>query len=157
MPARTAASKSKKPKKTRYLFKITVIGPDDSLLKEVLHAFNEKVVEVDGIRISAAGLKTDDSDVKALIMSPAYSALDLMLSLTFKGASGVIIVLSEPDEETECMYRSEVKTNAGEVPTRTLSVGPRLTEEKGKEIVRLLNDMLQEIVSARERARPSKG
>ncbi len=156
MSPRTTAAKAKKPKKTRYLFKITVIGPDDSLLEEVLHAFSQKVMEVDGIRISAAGHKTDRSDVKALIMSPAFSALDLMLSLSFKGASGVIIVLREPDEETECMYQSEVKLNAGDLPTRTLLVGPRLTEEKSKEIVRLLDDMLEEMVSAREPAGKSK-
>jgi len=156
MPARTTAPKAKTPKKTRYLFKITVIGPDDFLLKEVLHAFSEKVVEVDGISISAAGHKTGNSDVEALIMSPAYSALDVMLSLTFKGASGVIVALREPDELTELAYRNKAKSNAGDVPTRALSVGPGLTDEKRKEIVRLLNEMLEEIVTAREGAQPSK-
>lgn len=156
MPTKTTAAKSRQPKKMRYLFKIVVIGPDDSLLGQVLHAFSEEVIEVDGIRISAAGHKTDDSDVKALIMSPAYSALDLMLSLSFKGAAGAIIVLPEPDEETECMYRSEVKINAGDLPARVLTVGSALTDEKRKEIVRLLNDMLEEMVSSRARARLSK-
>jgi hypothetical protein len=150
MSPRTTATKTKKPEKARYLFKITVIGPDDFLLREVLHALSEKVIEVDGIHVTSAGHKTDKSDVKALIMSPAYSALDLMLSLTFKGAGGVIIVLRETDEETECMYQSEAKLNAGDVPTRTLIVGPALTDEKRKEIIRLLNDMLEKMVSARE-------
>jgi hypothetical protein len=80
-----------------------------------------------------------------------------MLSLTFKGAGGVVIVLREPDDETECMYRNEVKLNAGEVPTRVLAAGSKFNDEKRKEIVRLLNNMLEEMVSAREGARAPKG
>jgi signal recognition particle receptor subunit beta len=157
MPSKNASTKSERPEKSRYAFKITVIGPDDSLLEEVLRAFSDRVIEVDGIRISSAGHRTDSSDVKALIMSPGYSALDVMLSLTFKGAGGVVIVLREPDDETECMYRNEVKLNAGEVPTRVLAAGSKFNDKKRKEIVRLLNNMLEEMVSAREGARAPKG
>ncbi|MHA2152808.1 MAG: hypothetical protein ACXAAQ_12590, partial [Candidatus Thorarchaeota archaeon] len=69
----TTDKKKKKNKraKSRYLFKLTVVGPDDSLLEDVLSTF-DPVVKVDGIRIVSAEHSTDSSDVQALFMSPKH-------------------------------------------------------------------------------------
>jgi hypothetical protein len=45
----------------------------------------------------------EKTDVKTLFMSPKHSALDILLSVTFAGASGAIIVLKEPDPEMETL------------------------------------------------------
>ncbi len=60
---------SKLKAKSNYLFKITVVGPDDLLLEDVLSTF-DPVVKVDGIRIVSADHSTEDSNVRAVFMSP---------------------------------------------------------------------------------------
>ncbi|MFX0045606.1 MAG: hypothetical protein ACFE8Z_07135 [Candidatus Hermodarchaeota archaeon] len=138
----------KKPKeKSRYLFKITVVGPEDPLLERVLAVFNEQVVAVDGIRIGATKFELADSDVGTLFMSPEHAALDVLLSLTFKGAKGVIIVLREPDPQLETVYRNDIRDNLGEgIPTRVICLGDDLDEFKRTEILSVLDDLLREIL-----------
>jgi hypothetical protein len=146
-------SPRKKPKKaekqkSRYLFKITVVGPDDRLLEQVLSVFNEQVMSVDGIRIGAAKIEREDSDVQTLFMSPKHSALDILLSLTYKGATGVIIVLKDADPEIETMYRNEVRENLGEgLPTRVICVGSDIDDFKRNEIHNLLDELMDEILT----------
>ncbi|MHA2380061.1 MAG: hypothetical protein ACXADS_12375 [Candidatus Thorarchaeota archaeon] len=150
--AKQKAKPEKKPKKehkekSRYLFKITVVGPDDTLLERVLGVFNEQVVAVDGIRIGATKFELGDSDVRTLFMSPEHAALDILLSLTFKGAKGVIIVLREMDPQIETVYRNEIRNNLGEgIPTRVISLGAEMDEFKRTEIHSVLDDLLQEIL-----------
>ncbi|MHA1943523.1 MAG: hypothetical protein ACW96M_03915, partial [Candidatus Thorarchaeota archaeon] len=107
MMTSTDKKKSTRRGKSKFLFKITVVGPDDSLLEDVLSTF-DPVVKVDGIRIVSADHSTDDSEVRAVFMSPKHAVLDILLSMTFKGASAVIIVLRDPDPELETVYRNEV-------------------------------------------------
>ncbi|MHA2117887.1 MAG: hypothetical protein ACW98J_03115 [Candidatus Thorarchaeota archaeon] len=145
--------KKKKPKKaekqkSRYLFKVTVVGPDDRLLEQVLSVFNEQVMSVDGIRIGATKVEREDSDVQTLFMSPKHSALDILLSLTYKGATGVIIVLKDADPEIETMYRNEVRENLGEgIPTRVICVGSDIEDFKRNEIHNLLDELMDEILT----------
>jgi hypothetical protein len=146
-------SPRKKPKKaekqkSRYLFKITVVGPDDRLLEQVLSVFNEQVMSVDGIRIGAAKIEREDSDVQTLFMSPKHSALDILLSLTYKGPTGVIIVLKDADPQIETMYRNEVRENLGEgLPTRVICVGSDIDDFKRNEIHNLLDELMDEILT----------
>jgi len=142
----------KEPKeKSRYLFKITVVGPEDPLLERVLAVFNEQVVAVDGIRIGATKFELADSDVGTLFMSPEHAALDVLLSLTFKGAKGVIIVLRELDPQIETVYRNEIRNNLGEgIPTRVIRLGADMDEFKRTEIQSVLDDLLREILEAVE-------
>ncbi|MFX1416855.1 MAG: hypothetical protein ACFFC0_08580 [Promethearchaeota archaeon] len=140
-------AKEKPKEKSRYLFKITVVGPEDPLLERVLAVFNEQVVAVDGIRIGATKFELADSDVGTLFMSPEHAALDILLSLTFKGAKGVIIVLREHDPQIETVYRNEIRKNLGEgIPTRVISVSGDLDEFKRTEIQSVLDDLLREIL-----------
>ncbi|MHA2020986.1 MAG: hypothetical protein ACW96N_04675 [Candidatus Thorarchaeota archaeon] len=145
--------KKKKPKKaekqkSRYLFKVTVVGPDDRLLEQVLSVFNEQVMSVDGIRIGATKVEREDSDVQTLFMSPKHSALDILLSLTYKGATGVIIVQKDADPEIETMYRNEVRENLGEgIPTRVICVGSDIEDFKRNEIHNLLDELMDEILT----------
>jgi hypothetical protein len=154
MSPQSSARRGKREGRSRYLFKITVVGPVDSLLEEVLQVFSKRVVTVDGISISAADHATDSSDVKALIMSPRHDALDIMLSLTFKGANAAIIVLREVDPEVETYYRNEVRVKAGELPTRVFSVGPDFNETKRCEILRTLDGLLEAILASRQTKHP---
>ena len=150
--ARPKAKPKKKAKKepkekSRYHFKITVVGPEDPLLERVLAVFDEQVVAIDGIRIGATKLELADSDVGTLFMSPEHAALDILLSLTFKGAKGVIIVLRELDPQIETVYRNEIRSNLGEgIPTRVICLGDELDEFKRTEIQSVLDDLLREIL-----------
>jgi hypothetical protein len=148
MPKAKSRKKSRPRKKPRYLFKITVVGPDDKLLEEVLSVLSEEVIAIDGIRISSAAVTVEKTDVKTLFMSPRHSALDLLLSVTFAGASGAIIVLKEADPEMETLYRNEVREKIGAgVPTRVIAIGSGMDDFKRNEIAVLLDDMVEEILS----------
>jgi hypothetical protein len=142
--------KRKEPEKqkSRYLFKVTVVGPDDRLLEQVLSVFNEQMMSVDGIRIGAAKIEREGSDVQTLFMSPKHSALDILLSLTYKGATGVIIVLKDADPEIETVYRNEIRENLGEgIPTRVICVGSYIEDFKRNEIHNLLDELMDEILT----------
>jgi hypothetical protein len=148
--------KTKKRAKSKYLFKITVVGPDDGLLENVLSTF-DPVVKVDGIRIVSAGHSTDDSDVKAVFMSPKHAALDILLSMTYKGASAVIIVLRDPDPELETVYRNEIRENLGvKVPTRVVTIGSSFDEFKRNEVHHTFDELIEEILAQREKEQKAK-
>lgn len=138
---------STKKKRSRYLFKITVVGPDDKLLEKVLSTF-DPVVAVDGIRIGSSEFDTDTSDIHAVFMSPKHSALDILLTLTYKGSSAVIIVLKEPDPDIEIIYRNEIRENLGSgIPTRVLSVTLPLDEFEKNEIHHIFDEVVEEILA----------
>lgn len=140
-----------KQKKPRYIFKITVVGPEDALLREVLTNLNENIVTVDGVTIGSTRVDLEESRVSTLMMSPGRSAMNLMLSLTFKGANAVIIVLREADPQTEGKYRNEIREALGEGrPTRVFLAGPRITKKKKEELLTLLNEIAADLVSERQ-------
>jgi hypothetical protein len=148
--AKDVKPKSVPFKKARYLFKITVVGPEDRLLESVLRVFNVNVVAVDGIRIGSAAFETDSTDVKALTMSPKHSALDVLLSMTFKGANGVMIVLPDADPEMETLYRNEVREQLGAgTPTRVIVIESELDDYKRAEISLVFEEIIEEIVASR--------
>ncbi|MHA1933809.1 MAG: hypothetical protein ACW97A_00885 [Candidatus Thorarchaeota archaeon] len=138
---------AKKSKKSRYLFKITVVGPEDSLLEDFLQVINENVVAVDGIRIGSTDIEIDNTDVKALFMSPKHAAMDVLLTVTFKGANAAIIVLRDSDPELEGLYRNEVREQLGTgVPTRVAIMGQDIDEFTRNSIVHIFNDLVEEII-----------
>lgn len=137
--------------KDRYLFKITVVGPEDKLLADVLKVFNEHVIAIDGIQIGSGEMETESTDVRVLLMSPKHSAMDLLLSMTYKGASAVIIVLRDADPEIETVYRNEIRESVGEgIPTRVVTIGSELDEYKRNEIALLFEEILEEILASKK-------
>ena len=135
----------------RYLFKVTVIGPEDKLLEQVLSVFNQNIVAVDGIRIGAGDFEIDEQDVRTLIMSPQHSVMDILLSVTYKGASGAMIVVREADPEIERIYRNEIRENLGSgAPTRVIVIESDIDEFKKQEIGHLFQDIVEEILAKRE-------
>jgi len=133
-------------KKQRYLFKITVVGPEDSLLEDVLSVINEDVISIDGIRITATSHETDKLEVQAVTMSPQHSALDSMESMTFTGANAVLIILPVADIETETIYRNKIRENLGTgTPTRVCIIGSKMTKPKREEIAHCFDEMLEEL------------
>ena len=149
-------AEKKKLSKAKYLFKITVVGPDDSLLESFLSTF-DPVVKVDGIRIVSADHSTDDSDVRAVFMSPKHAALDILLSLTFKGANAVVIVLREPDPEMEKIYRNEIRENCGDrIPSRVCTIGSSIDDFKRTEIHLMFDELVEEILAQREKDHKAK-
>lgn len=146
------AEKKASNKIKKYLFKITVVGPDDKLLMDVLSLFDDPVVSVDGIRIGSTEVDVDTSEVHAVFMSPRHSALDVLLTLTYKGASGVIIVLRESDQELERLYRDEVLENLGtDIPTRVVTTGLSIDKFKRNEIHHLFEEVVVEILEHKTR------
>jgi len=134
-------------KRSKYLFKITVVGPDDKLLEGVLSTFDDPVVAVDGIRIGSTELDTDTSEIRAVFMSPKHAALDILLTLTYKGASAVIIVCKDADPEIETIYRNEIRENLGTgTPTRVVEVSLPLDDFKKNEIHHIFDEVIEEIL-----------
>jgi len=151
----TPVKKSVKKKRSRYLFKITVVGPDDKLLEEVLSTFDDPVVAVDGIRIGSAEVDTDTSEIHTVFMSPKHSALDILLTLTYKGASAVIVVIKDADPAIETIYRNEIRENLGTgIPTRVVLVDLPLDEFKKNEIHHIFEDVVEEILE--KKTKPKK-
>ncbi len=131
--------------KSRYLFKITVVGPDDELIKQFLEFFNKDIYSIDGIQITSTGVETQQSEVRTLFMSPRHSALDLLFSLTYKGARAAIIVLPKADPKMETKFRNEIRENLGEnVPTRVI-IGP-LKQSDEKRFAAVLEEIISEIL-----------
>ncbi len=156
MPSTETKKTNHQSVKSKYLFKITVVGPNDSLLEEVLSTF-DPVVKVDGIRIVSAEHSTDSSEVRAVFMSPKHAALDILLSLTFKGASAVIIVLKDPDPDLETIYRNEIRENLGaKIPTRVVTVESKLDEYKRTEIHHTFDELIEEILAQKEKEHKAK-
>lgn len=155
----TPAETTTKKKRSKYLFKITVVGPDDRLLEEVLSTFDDPVVAVDGIRIGSTEYDTDTSEIHAVFMSPKHSALDILLTLTYKGASAVMIVCKDSDLEIETIYRNEIRENLGTgIPTRVVTVSLPLDEFKRNEIHHIFDDVVEEILEkkTKKKATPKK-
>lgn len=149
------AKKTTTKKRSKYLFKITVVGPDDKLLEAVLSTFDDPVVAVDGIRIGSTEIDTDTSEIHAVFMSPKHSALDILLTLTYKGASAVLIVCPSADPEIETIYRNEIRENLGTgVPTRILQVELPLDDFKKNEIHHICDEIVEEILE--KRTKPKK-
>ena len=91
------------------------------------------------------------------IAPPKHAALDILLSLTFKGASAVIIVLKDPDPELETVYRNEVRENLGaKVPTRIVTIGSVLDKFKRTEIHHTFDELIEEILARREKTQKAK-
>ncbi|TFG09246.1 hypothetical protein EU538_05740 [Candidatus Thorarchaeota archaeon] len=139
-------------KKSKYSFKITLVGPDDALLESVLASLMDQTVVVDGIRIGSADMETRDSDVRALIMSPRDTAMDLLFSLSYRGATAALIVLPEITPELETRYRNEVRENLGDrYPTRVFEAGDCLDKKKCKELAALFRDLVEEMLEQRRK------
>ncbi|MGY5859919.1 MAG: hypothetical protein RTU63_11170 [Candidatus Thorarchaeota archaeon] len=150
----TPAKATTKKKRSKYLFKITVVGPDDKLLEEVLSTFDDPVVAVDGIRIGSTEVDTDTSEIHAVFMSPKHSALELLLTLTYKGASAVIIVCKDADPEIETIYRNEIRENLGTgVPTRVVKIDLPLDEFMTNEIHHVFDELIEEILEKRTKSK----
>lgn len=149
------ANTTTKKKRSRYLFKITVVGPDDRLLEEVLSTFDDPVVSVDGIRIGSAEVDTDTSEIHAIFMSPKHSALDILLTLTYKSASAVILVIKDTDPAIETIYRNEIRENLGTgIPTRVILVDLPIDEFKKNEIHHIFEEVVEEILE--KKTKPKK-
>jgi hypothetical protein len=137
--------------KGRFAFKITVVGPDDDLVMDVLRVLNEQVISLDGIRISSAQVETDDSDVRMLLMSPRHSALDVLLGVTFRGASAALIVMPEEDSDIESVYRKEIEEEIGEgTPVKVIICESSCVDDfKRNEIAYALDELVGRLLESR--------
>ncbi|MHA1614494.1 MAG: hypothetical protein ACTSYJ_06575 [Candidatus Thorarchaeota archaeon] len=80
-------------------------------------------------------------------MSPKHSALDILLTLTYKGTSAVIIVVKDADPEIETIYRNEIRETLGTgIPTRVVHVKLPLDEFKKNEIHYIFDEVVEEIL-----------
>ncbi|MDF1539827.1 MAG: hypothetical protein P1Q69_13085, partial [Candidatus Thorarchaeota archaeon] len=150
-----AGKKVKTPeskKRKRYLFKVTIVGPEDAILEKVLLVVNQSAVAVDGIRIGTTNVETKDSKVRAVTWSPRHSALDVLLDVTYSGANAVVIVLKDTDPEIEAIYREEICEHLGSgTPTRILTVGSDIDEFKRHEILNMFEELFQEVLDSKNK------
>ncbi|TFG14831.1 hypothetical protein EU537_02515 [Candidatus Thorarchaeota archaeon] len=152
MSPKTNNESDGKKRRAKYLFKVTVVGPDDSLLDEVLRVLNENVVSIDGIRIGSTEIEAEGTDVRAVTMSPKHTALDVLLTVTFTGAKGVLIIMKEPDPEIESIYRNEVREKLGAgIPTRIVFVGDQIEDYQKNQLIYNLGELVEEILEKRKK------
>lgn len=141
-------------RRKKYLFKVTIVGPDDGILDRVLAVVNDAAVSVDGIRIGTTAVETGESDVRAVTWSPQHSALDMLLSVTYAGANAVVIVMPDVDPAIESIYRNEIRQNLGSgVPTRMIVVGSEIDDFKKVEIMNTFDDLFHEILDRKEKSK----
>jgi hypothetical protein len=153
MSRRNGKKNAEDVRKKRYLFKVTIVGPDDAILERVLSVVNDAAVSVDGIRIGTTAVETDESDVRAVTWSPQHTALDMLLSVTFAGANAVVIVMPDIDPAIESIYRNEIRQNLGSgVPTRMIVVGSEIDDFKRVEIISTFEDLFHEILERKEKS-----
>ncbi len=108
------------------------------------------MVAVDGIRIGSTEVDTDTSEIHAVFMSPKHSALDILLTLTYKGASAVILVIKDADPAIETIYRNDIRENLGTgIPTRVVLVDLPLDDFKKNEIHHVFEDVVEEILESK--------
>ncbi|MBD3406345.1 MAG: hypothetical protein GF411_09565 [Candidatus Lokiarchaeota archaeon] len=142
-------SPNKDRKGQRFLFKISLMGPDESLLEEVVRIFNKDLVSIDGISIGSVKRESHGADVKAVFMFSKHSALDILLTLAYTGAHGAMIVLESPNPELESEYRNRVRENIGTVPCRLLVLDSPLDKEESKRIIDAFENLVEELLEAR--------
>ncbi|MCK4567575.1 MAG: hypothetical protein KAU48_09730 [Candidatus Thorarchaeota archaeon] len=88
-------------------------------------------------------------------MSPRHSALDILLTLTYKGTRAVIIVCEDADPEIETIYRNEIRENLGTgIPTQVVHVKLPLDEFKKNEIHHIFDEIVEEILE--KKTKPKK-
>ena len=120
----------------------------------MLSTFDDPVVAIDGIRIGSTEVDIDSSEIHAVFMSPKHSALDILLTLTYKGASAVIIVCKDKDPEIEMVYRNEIRDNLGTgIPTRVISVDLPLDEFQKNEIHHVFDEVVEEILAKKTKTK----
>ena len=145
---------SHKEKKRPYdfIFKIAVIGPNDYLKDKVLHLVSGGNVGIDGLRIHVG--EHDQLDrIKLSYWLPHKDAYQVLVSLSYQGAHGALIVLSEEEIQTLGHYRAEVKKNCGEIPTTHLLVGKNM---KTKEIHKMADIKMHELAAKIRERIPGK-
>ena len=90
-------------------------------------------------------------------MSPRHSALDILLTLTYKGTRAVIIVNEDIDPEIETIYRNEIRENLGPgIPTRVVHVTLPIDEFKKNEIHHIFDEVVEEILEKKTKSKPKK-
>ncbi|MCK5389252.1 MAG: hypothetical protein KAJ36_02100 [Candidatus Thorarchaeota archaeon] len=92
-------------------------------------------------------------------MSPRHSALDILLTLTYKGTRAVIIVVEDIDPEIETIYRNEIRDTLGTgIPTRVVRVKLPLDDFQKNEIHYIFDEVVEEILEkkVKEKKKTSK-
>ncbi|MFX1518592.1 MAG: hypothetical protein ACFFCD_01520 [Promethearchaeota archaeon] len=112
-----------------YIFKIAVVGPNDFLKDQVLHLISGGNIGVDGLRIHVG-----DADhierIKLSYWLPHKDAFQVLVSLSYKGAHGALIVLDQDNIEVLTHYRAEVRKKCGKIPVLHLFIGKNTKPEE---------------------------
>jgi hypothetical protein len=112
-----------------YIFKIAVTGPNDFLKDQVLHLISGGNIGVDGLRIHV-GDTVSTERIRLSYWLPHQDAYKVLVSLSYRGVHGALIVLSEDDVATLSQYRAEVKKKCGKIPTSYLLIGKKMKPEE---------------------------
>ncbi|MHA2062671.1 MAG: hypothetical protein ACW963_10330 [Candidatus Sifarchaeia archaeon] len=126
----------------RFLFKIVVTGPDDYLNDKVLRLISYSNVMVDGIGVHVGGVPSES--VSITYWNPQKNAFKILISLSYKGAKGALIVSYKEDKESAVRYRTEIKKKCGNIPTSLLIINKNKTSAA---ISNMANLMVRELVA----------
>ncbi len=128
-----------------------MVGPNDFLKDQVLHLISGGNIGVDGLRIHVGDAENIDR-IKLSYWLPHKDAYKVLVSLSYRGAHGALIVLSQEDIETLPHYREEIKDRCGGIPTSHLLITKTMTPEEINKIA----DLKMHELSVKIRERISK-
>lgn len=112
-----------------FIFKIAVVGPNDFLKDQVLHLVSGGNIGIDGLRIHVGDADHIDR-IKLSYWLPHKDAYRVLVSLSYRGAQGALIVLGQDENEALTQYRSEIRKNCGEIPVSHLLIGKNMKSEE---------------------------
>jgi len=122
-------SRKRKQRAYDFIFKIAVVGPNDFLKDQVLHLVSGGNVGIDGLRIHVGDCDQLDR-IKLSYWLPHQDAYQVLVSLSYKGAHGALIVLSEDDIGKLSQFRADIKKECGEIPESHLLIGKNMKPEE---------------------------
>ena len=131
-----------------FIFKIAVVGPNDFLKDQILHLISGGNIGVDGLRIHV-GDADQTERIKLSYWLPHKDAYQVLVTLSYRGAHGALIVLDQDNIEALTQYRAEVRKKCGKIPVSHLLIGKNM---KPKEIRKMADIKMHELaVKIRDR------
>jgi hypothetical protein len=97
---------------------------------------------VDGIGVHVGRVPSES--VRITYWNPQKDAFKILISLSYQGAKGALIVSSKEDKESAVKYRTEIKKKRGNIPTSLLIIDKNKTSAA---IGNMANLMVRELVA----------
>jgi hypothetical protein len=113
-----------------------VVGPNDFLKDQVLHLISGGNIGIDGLQIHV-GDADHTERIRISYWLPHQEAYQVLVSLSYRGAHGALIVLPEVDSEALEYFKIEILKHCGDIPVSHLLITKTMTPEEIRKIADL--------------------